>query len=108
MSEPQDTNEAAGGGSDSTAVLATRIVKDFTRWEPNVTVAVWGRGKATAGKSDCPMDAPPGAKYKGDCQDCEMFMGVRFRENHGAVYWGDRFKACCWAKVANEPSSLAR
>ena len=81
--------------------VSHRIVKDFDRWEPNVSVALWGRGKATADKADCPMDTPPKAQYKGDCQDCDMFMGVRFPENHGTVYWGERFKACCWAKVAN-------
>lgn len=77
------------------------LMKDFDRWEPNIEVSVWGRGKATADKGDCPLDAPPGAKYKGDCQDCEMFMGIRFPENmREAPTWGDRFKACCWAKVA--------
>jgi len=75
------------------------VAKDFSKWAPNITVSVWGSGKATADKTDCPLDEPPKAQYKGDCQDCDMFMGVRFPENHGTVYWGDRFKACCWAKV---------
>lgn len=75
------------------------VAKDFSKWAPNITVSVWGRGKATADKADCPLDEPPKAQYKGDCQDCDMFMGVRFPKKHVTVYWGDRFKACCWAKV---------
>ena len=42
--------------------VSHRIVKDFDRWEPNVSVALWGRGKATADKADCPMDTPPKAQ----------------------------------------------
>lgn len=79
--------------------------KDFSRFTPNIEVSVWGRGKATiCDKAGCPMVAPPGAKYAGDCDNCDMFMGIRFPENFsGSADWGDRFKACCWAKV--EPSA---
>lgn len=95
-----EKTDVAQGPVDWTVSRPT--VEDFDRWEPNIEVAVWGRGKATADKSACPMDAPPKAKYKGDCDNCEMFMGIRFpKDMDEAPAWGDRFKACCWAKVDN-------
>lgn len=39
---------------------------------------------------------PKGARYKGDYQDCEHFMGCRFEK---APDWGDRVPGCCWLKV---------
>lgn len=73
--------------------------KDFSRYQTNITISVWGRGKATAEKNDCPLPNPPGASYPGDCQDCEMFMGVSFPKGQNTVAWGERFQACCWAKI---------
>lgn len=75
--------------------------KDFAKWQPNVTVTLWGRGKATADREDCPLDTPLKADHKGDCDNCDMFMGVRFPEGPCNVEWGDRLKGCCWAKVAD-------
>ncbi len=97
-----NTQEQHAGADPVHQTVSRPTAKDFSRWVPNVEVAIWGRGMATAEKRDCPMASPPGAKYPGDCQDCEMFMGVRFPERMTETpSCGDRFKACCWAKVAN-------
>ena len=84
----------------------TMTIKDFSRWTPNIEVSVWGAGKATlCRREECPTAAPPGARYAGDCDNCEMFMGIKFPDNFpGNARWGDRFKACCWAKL--EPAAV--
>ena len=72
---------------------------DFSKWEANIRPSVWGKGMATTQKSECPADdgnLPKGARYKGDCQDCEHFMGCRFEE---APSWGDEVPGCCWLKI---------
>lgn len=70
--------------------------KDFDHWTPNIKVSVWGRAKATlVDKSTCPAEKPPGAAYRGDCDMCDHFMGIRFGDK--PVEWGDTFGACCWA-----------
>jgi hypothetical protein len=75
---------------------------DFDKWTPNIEVALWGDGKATADKKECPLTQPPGAQYQGDCDNCQKFMGVRFPEGTEKVMWGNRFKACCWAKIEKD------
>lgn len=79
---------------------------DFTRWEKNIKVAVWGDGKATlVDKSVCPAEEPAGtgaleaASYRGDCDNCKHFMGAEFPKGR-EVAWGDVVPACCWKKVA--------
>ena len=75
------------------------VMKDFEKWTPNIKVSVWGKGKATANKRDCPIpigSTPPGANYHGDCQDCDNFMGAKFTKT---PEWGDWVPACCWAKI---------
>lgn len=78
---------------------------DFDKWTPNIEVCVWGIGKATANKSDCPLPNPPEAKYPGDCDNCNKFMGVKFPKGIKTVTWGQRFKASCWAKIEQGASN---
>lgn len=76
------------------------MTMDFERWEENIRVSVWGRGKATlVRKDECPEENPEGAAYKGDCDNCTHFMGVRFPKDTTKVTWGSIFSGCCWKKV---------
>ena len=75
---------------------ATSLVELHKRWTPTMEVQVWGAGKATrADKRECrDTDLEGGAKYAGDCDNCDFFMGCRFVEGK-EYFWGDHAKGCC-------------
>ena len=80
---------------------------DFSKWTPNITPQVWGRGMATTPKAEYPAEdaaLPKGARYKGDCQDCEHFMGCKFESTPD---WGDWAPGCCRLKVQRTQAQKA-
>lgn len=75
----------------------------FQRWQHNVTVSVWGHGKATlVSKSQCPDTGVTGKqKYCGNCDECNYFMGCKFPNGTDGIAWGDHVQGCC-ALILNE------
>ena len=72
------------------------LVKLHDRWTPTMEVSVWGNAKATrTRKAECrDPDLVGGQQYRGDCDNCQFFMGAK-PEPGRDYYWGDYVKACC-------------
>lgn len=75
----------------------------FAKWQPNIAVSVWGRGKATlVNKKLCPDTGVTGTQqYAGNCDECRYFMGCKFPNGTASIAWGDHVQGCC-ALVLNE------
>lgn len=79
---------------------------DFDKWTVNITCSVWGRGKATlVDEKLCKDDnLTGGAKYKGDCDECRWFMGLK--NLNANTSWGDWKKGCCWLLVEDNYKTI--
>ena len=77
--------------------------KFFDKWAGNITVSVWGRGKATLVERKLCQDASltGGQKYTGNCDECRHFMGCKFPNGTSGVDWGEHTPGCC-ALILNE------
>lgn len=82
------------------AVYVTEI---FDNWVANITVSVWGRGKATlTDKQLCQDTGMTGdQRYAGNCDECRYFMGCKFPKGISSVAWGEHTPGCC-ALILNE------
>ena len=71
---------------------------NFNEWIENITVSLWGAGKATlVHKEQCLDDKLTGNQnYKGACDECSWFMGCHIDGNPS---WGDLRKGCCWLQI---------
>lgn len=89
------------------------------KFKPNIMVSVWGAGKATlvtykcgpwqnkdhSNQTECPDSEPVTLhqKYKGNCDECDLMMGVKFDNiDTSKVMWGDNLPACCGFHLNNE------
>jgi len=70
---------------------------DYSRWIPNIRVAIWGSPVKLEKPDNCP-EPELHKRCVDDNDDCPHFMG---HEVTSKAYWGDELKACC-GKLLNE------
>lgn len=69
----------------------------YQKWQPNITVSVWGKGKATLVSKKLCLDTDVTGKqrYAGNCDECDYFMGCQFPKGTDDIRWGDHMPGCC-------------
>ena len=82
------------------------------KWEPNIVVAVWGRGKATLVDrslcqllpEDCKGHQNNGSEpcYPGDCDNCKHFRGCDFVSIGHTPAWEEHVSGCCDLRLKKE------